>query len=721
MGRLWQFLAILMAMFVLTTTEASSVAYRSAQPLRFKSDEIIVRFRDQAKATKSITTRKASLIRKFRHLPLHHLKLPAGTSLQDALAAYRSDPNVLYAEPNYIVRKAVLPDDGEFSSQWSLPLISAPAAWDRSTGSRGAGSVLVAVLDTGIAYYHPDLAANLWNNPGEICGDGIDNDGNGIVDDCYGANFGGFTPGDPWDDDTADSHGTHVAGIIGAAGNNGIGISGVNWAVRLMAVKFLHGPEGMGELSDALRGVEYALSKGAKVINLSFEVDEDSQALRDAVTAGEAAGALMVSAAGNTGRNLDITPVFPASIRSPSNIAVSASSRNDGRPAYSDYGRHTVELAAPGGSSTGSPDGVLSTVWLNGGSTLYRTTAGTSMAVPHVCGAAALLWNLYPSLTAAQVKARIMNGVDKLTDFSESTISGGRLNLEKAIKSADLPTVFDVTPHALPTDGGPVTISGINFGTTQGGVSVSGVPLSVTSWGDREITATIPSNTVSGTLTVNGLGSGFPVELVAPPRVELAASPATGTAALSVAFSATVTSEASIASYEWDLGDGVFRQNGSSDYLNHTFPSGGVFTIRLRVTDSTGQSGTGSTVVTVATPAGSGGGSCFIATAAYGSYLDPKVMVLRRFRDTMLLTNAPGRLFVRAYYAASPPLADFISRHSQLRAVTRCLLAPLIAVIEYPFIAAALLFATLAGIIRFTGMMNIRCLKYDSCPHRKDQ
>ncbi len=680
-------LLLILLMICVIATEASSIADRITPVLHYKPGELIVRFKDQALASKNITASKSSLLKKFKHFPLHHIKLPLGLTVQDALASYRKDPNVLYAEPNYIVRKAQVPGDTEFSRQWSLPIISAPAAWDVSVGSREKSSVLVAVLDTGIAYYHPDLAANLWINPGEICGDGLDNDGNGIIDDCYGANFGGFTLGDPWDDDTADSHGTHVSGIIGAVGNNELGITGVNWAARIMAVKFLHGPEGMGELADALRGVEYALANGAKIINMSFEVDEDSQSLRDAARAVENAGALMISAAGNTGKNLDIYRVYPASIKSSNNIAVAASSFTDGLPYYSDYGRHTVDIAAPGGSTTGSANAILSTVWLNSGTTLYRTTAGTSMAVPHVTGAAALLWNIYPSLTAVQVKARILNSVDRVPAFTETTISGGRLNLEKALKSQDISTIFDVYPFQLNWNGGTVTVKGVNFGITPSSITLGGIRLPVSSWNDTEISAQIPQNSSNGIIQVNGQGSGFPITVL--PTVKLTPSTASGTAPFTAEFNAEVLSGVPIIKYEWDTGDNVFKEyQGITSNFSHTFDAAGAYNVNVRITDSNGNTVTSSATATVSTP--SSGGGCFIATAAYGSYLHPKVQILRNFRDKSLLTNRPGRACVRFYYQLSPPVAHLIVKYEFLRVISRWAITPLVLLIQYPFMTLAL-------------------------------
>ncbi|WP_277057222.1 S8 family serine peptidase [Trichlorobacter lovleyi] len=686
-------LLVLLVLF-LSASQAFAVDFKAALTPSYQQGELIVRFKDDTKAGKSLSAAKASTVGSFKRLKVRHIRLPSGTSVDKALEQFRADPNVLYAEPNYRVHKLVLPNDTLYGSQWNLSMISAPAVWDRYTGpSEITNSIIVAVLDTGVAYIHPELSPNLWTNPGEIPGNGVDDDRNGIIDDYYGANFGGSNPGNPWDDDTADSHGTHLSGIIGAVGNNSAGVAGINWKVRVMAVKFLHGPDGSGVLSDALLGVEYAIAKGAKIINMSFEVDGDSQSLRDAIAAADNAGVLVVSAAGNSAKNLDSSMVCPASIRSANNTAVAASTNNDLAASYSNYGRHTVELAAPGGVGTGNPSAILSTVYLNDGATLYRTTAGTSMAAPHVAGAAALIWNANPTLSAYQVKARILNGVDLVNAFSSTTISGGRLNLNKALSSLELPAVFNVTPYELPISGGSVTISGVNFGALQGTVSLGSKLLTVISWSDTAITAAVPAYATSGPLYVNSNGSGFPVTVASTPEVVLTASPASGVTPLAVSFSAVVTAGATITKYEWDLGDGVYNEiSGSTTSASKTYSSAGTYIINLRVTDSTGQTGTGSTTVTVSAPAsGGGGGGCFIATAAWGSYLHPKVLLLRAFRDHHLLTNAPGRLFVKTYYAVSPPIADFIARHEGLRSFTRWALTPLVWGLEYPVVAVLLL------------------------------
>jgi subtilisin family serine protease len=660
----------------------------------YKEGELLVKFKTRGNAKRVHKSVGAAVMGSIGMIAVDHVAIPAGMTVSEALALYRNNPDVAYAEPNYYVRKASIPDDPLYTSQWNLPLVAAPAAWSRYTGRRDAGSVIVAVLDTGIAYTHPDITANLWTNQAEIPGDGIDNDGNGINDDYYGANFGGLKPGDPWDDDTADSHGTHVAGIIGATGNNGVGTAGINWTARIMAVKVLHGPEGYGELSDVLKGMEYALARGAKIINCSIESTQDQadangmQSLHEAVKIADQAGAIVVSAAGNTGLDLDTSAIYPASIRLPNNIAVAAVTRFDELATYSDSGRHSVDLVAPGGSAggTGTPDGILSTVWLANGSQLYRTTSGTSMAAPHVTGAAALAWNLNPGLSAYQVKGRILNSVDRLPAYAPFCISGGRLNLDALLTTGDRPAVFNVTPYRLQA-GTAITVSGVNFGPAAGQLTVGSKSAAVTSWSDTAITAVAPAGSNGELLLVNGSGSGFPLLFPVLPTIAIIANPATGSLQNSTVFELSVVpADAVIVKYEWDFGSGAFEPLSSS--VSHTFTAAGKYLVRGRVTDDLGRIVETALHYTVAAPgSGSGSGGCFIATAAYGSYLHPKVRLLREFRDRHLLTNRPGRAFVTFYYRHSPKVASLISGNETLQLVTRWLLTPMVAAIEYPLLA----------------------------------
>lgn len=662
-----------------------AIDVKAALTAQYKEGEVLVRFKDETKASKALLAVKASSVRAIRRIKAHHIRLPPGTSVATALEQFRDDPNVVYAEPNYRVRKLALPNDPLFGNQWNMAQISAPSAWNSYTGPlQRSNSLIVAILDTGIIYTHPDLTANLWVNPGELCGNGLDDDGNGIVDDCYGANFGGVRrAGDPWDDDTSDTHGTQLAGIVGAVGNNGIGIAGVNWSVRLMAVKFMHGPTGEGDLSDALLGMEYAIENGAKVINMSFEVGSYSAAMRDAIVAAEKAGVLVVSAAGNLAADLDSTSVYPASIRTANNIVVIASNATDSLASYSNYGLHTTDIAAPGGMYTGSPSAILSTVWLYN-SVYYRTTAGTSLAVPHVTGAAALAWNLNPNQTAAQVRARIMNGVDQLDAFRSATISGGRLNLGRVLTNLDLPAVFSVVPYSIPAEGGTITITGANFGFNPGTVALGSTPLVATSWSDTSITAAVPASAANGKVLVNGSGSGFPVKF----EIGLSHVVHTDVDPQTVTITANLNPATTYTKYEWDLGSGSYASiPGVAGELSHTFEASGTYLVRLRVTDSLGQVSIASTTITLTSSSsggGGGGGGCFIATAAWGSPLHPKVALLRAVRDRYLLTNGPGRLFVKMYYAVSPPVADYIRHHETARGATRFVLTPLVLCIEHP-------------------------------------
>ncbi|HKJ88337.1 MAG TPA: S8 family serine peptidase, partial [Gammaproteobacteria bacterium] len=287
------------------------------------------------------------------------LSLAAGVSPEDAAARLRDRPGVVFAEPNYVIRKARVPDDPRYPEQWDLAGMGAATAWDYSTGA----NVVIAVVDTGIDYHHEDLAANLWTNPGEVPGDGKDNDGDGIVDDVYGARFkDGTVTGDPMDDDNWDSHGTSVAGIAAGVTDNGKGISGTGWGAPVMAVKVLHGGQGVGSVADAAAGIRYAVDHGAQVINLSFTVPARSLTLEDALSYADRHGALVVSAAGNSGADLDTNDVSPGGLPNPNNVTVAAALEDGTLAGYSNFGATAVDLAAPGGRASYDPSGILSTM-----------------------------------------------------------------------------------------------------------------------------------------------------------------------------------------------------------------------------------------------------------------------------------------------------------------------------------------------------------------------
>lgn len=280
-------------------------------------------------------------------------------------------------------------------------------------------------------YTHPDLAGNIWVNPGEIPNNGIDDDGNGYVDDVYGYDFIN-NDNDPMDDN---GHGTHCAGIIGAIGNNGIGVAGVTWKVKIMPLKFLRA-DGTGDTAASLNAIAYARRMGADIISCSWGGKAKSQALGDAIAS---TNALFPCAAGNEGSDNDKTPHYPSGFDLPQIISVAASDAKDGIPAFSNYGATKVDVAAPG-------DWIMSTYPTSLGHQ-YVKMKGTSMATPYVSGLAALLLAKEPSLTPAKLKARIMDTVDKLPAFAGKTVSGGRINVYKALGGGGS------TPGVIPIPG----------------------------------------------------------------------------------------------------------------------------------------------------------------------------------------------------------------------------------------------------------------------------
>ena len=319
------------------------------QDTRYVPGEVLVKFKKEARF-EEVSNLHASLKtigkRELPQLQLQRIELPEQMSVADAVWKYQQDPNVEYAEPNYIVNAfATTPDDSLFHLMWNLNNandtdIDAPEAWDITTGS---DNVVIAVIDSGIAYNHPDFADNIWTNTAEINGEPfVDDDNNGYVDDFYGWDF--------IDDDgyplDLNRHGTYVAGIIAAQGNNAEGVTGVMWDAKLMPVRFL-GLSGSGTTFTAIAAIKYAYDNGARIINCSWGGGEYSQALKDTIDQ-YAQHALFIFAAGNNGMDLDTHPVYPASFNSPNIISVAATDNLDKLASYSDYGATSVDIAAPG-------------------------------------------------------------------------------------------------------------------------------------------------------------------------------------------------------------------------------------------------------------------------------------------------------------------------------------------------------------------------------------
>ena len=410
--------------------------------------------------------------------------------LDEARRALERDPRVEYAEPNFVLRATADPADADFDRLWGLHNVGQPVggiagspdadidaleAWQVTQGS---SDVVVGVLDSGIDYTHPDLVGQIWTNPGEDCPgcrtNGIDDDGNGYVDDWRGWDFAG-NDNDPMDDN---GHGTHVAGTIGAR-QDANGVVGVNWRVRLMPLKFI-GANGEGTAADALRAILYATANGAKVTNNSYGGDGFSQAMLDAIETSDAAGSLFVAAAGNSFNDNDAEPTYPASYDAPNVLSVAASDQFDRKAWFSNYGDASVDLAAPGTN--------IESTWPGGG---YRLEDGTSMAAPHVAGAAALAKAAFPEASGVGLRALLLRSIDGVAALQPVVRTGGRLNVNNAVRCSDGAQAWIESPSpGFETRAGdplPIRVLGSRCGSPTGvalDVRINGLPVEMTARGD---------------------------------------------------------------------------------------------------------------------------------------------------------------------------------------------------------------------------------------------
>ncbi|BET69263.1 hypothetical protein ASA1KI_41810 [Opitutales bacterium ASA1] len=336
-----------------------------------------------------------------------------------------------YVEPDYIVRPYRVPTDAAFTDGrlWGLRNtgqnggssgvdIDAVRAWDITTGS---SDVIAAVIDSGIRYTHQDLAANMWRNPGEIPGNGIDDDGNGYVDDVHGINAINGS-GNPMDDD---GHGTHVAGTIGAVANNSGEHVGVAWNVRLMALKFLSA-SGSGTTTDAIEAIDYAVANGARILNCSWGGSGNSAALRASLQGALSHGVLVVASAGNAASDNDRLPVFPAGYELPNLVSVASINRHGHLSGFSNFGLQSVHLVAPG-------EEIFSTHSVIGQAPGHAIGSGTSMAAPHVSGAAALVLAHHPQSSVRDLRDRLLGGTMSMPELASRIATGGRLDAYRAL------------------------------------------------------------------------------------------------------------------------------------------------------------------------------------------------------------------------------------------------------------------------------------------------
>ncbi|MFO0099721.1 MAG: S8 family serine peptidase, partial [Aphanizomenon sp.] len=416
----------------------------------YASNKLIVKFNDTINIAQANEIKNTLGLVKTETIKLTGAQiwtLSGKTSVETALATYKNSPTFEYIEPDYIVTTAAtFPNDLSFGQLWGLHNtgqgggtpdadIDAPEAWDIQTGNP---NLVIGVIDTGVDYNHPDLVGNIWTNPGEIANDGIDNDNNGYIDDIRGWDFA-YNDNNPSD---VDGHGTHVSGTIAGKGNNGVGVTGVAWNAKIMPLKFLD-DTGSGSTSGAISAINYATAKGVKLTNNSWGGGGYSQALYDAINAAGQQGALFIAAAGNESSNTDILPAYPASYNLANIISVASTTNTDGLSSFSNYGLTSVDLGAPG-------SGIYSTLPNNS----YGTYSGTSMASPHVAGAAALVWSQNPTWTAQQVKNALMNTGDSIAALAGKTVSGKRLNVYNALVSSSLPSVtVGVSPATVQEDG----------------------------------------------------------------------------------------------------------------------------------------------------------------------------------------------------------------------------------------------------------------------------
>lgn len=360
------------------------------------------------------------------------VRIPNGSDRSAAARKLEEDPAVAYAEPNYVMTHAATSTDTYYTngSLWGMyGDATSPAnqygsqageAW--AAGNTGSSSVYVGVIDEGIQFTHPDLSGQVWTNPFDAV-DGVDNDGNGYVDDIRGWDFAGNnnTIYDGGRKGTSDDHGTHVAGTIGAKADTA-GVVGVNWNVTLISGKFL-GPNG-GSLANAVKAVDYFTNlkkaKGLDIVatNNSWGGGGFSQTLLSAIGRANDAGILFIAAAGNSGTNNDTTASYPSNYDVPNVIAVAAIDKSGALASFSQYGATTVDLGAPG-------VGVWSTTAFN----TLSSYNGTSMATPHVTGGAALYKAANPAATAAQIKAAILRSAVPTASLAGKTVTGGRLNV----------------------------------------------------------------------------------------------------------------------------------------------------------------------------------------------------------------------------------------------------------------------------------------------------
>jgi len=626
--RKWSVALVLAALALLARVEGQQ---RDKDQPRGRGDEfvqgeLLVKFSSALSPSQReavLSTKKFARLRRFDALGVELVRVPPGLAVAAAAGGLRSLSGVLSVQPNYLryAIQSAPPNDPLWleGRLWGLERIQAQPVWNAY--SRGDETVVVATLDTGINYRHPDLAANMWRNSLEIAGNGVDDDGNGYVDDVFGIDARSHT-GNPLDDH---GHGTLVAGTIAAAGNNSVGLVGVTWNARLLACKFL-GADGVGTDAGAIECFNYIVGLRNRGVNIRVSSNgwgaarndgAPAGALEAAIEAAGAAGILNIFGAGNDGRDTDREAFDPASFGSSSIVSVAASDRNDGRPGFSNYGVASVDLAAPG-------EDILSTHQSG-----YASASGTSLAAAHVAGAAALLASLDPTLSADGIKVLLLRSVDQLPQWTGRVSSGGRLNLFRAANAVGIgpnkpPTVaiqnpmdgdalttpVNVTIDAMASDDANGTVKQVAFyanGTLVGTAAAApfSVPWNPTAVGTYVLTAVATDN-----LDATATSAGVSVT-VAKPNVPPAVSLTSPIAGASFVAPATVPLSATATDADGSVSFVTFYANGAPVGMDAASPFAlswspvdpGDYTLTAVATDNKGATTTSAGVpVTVAKP-----------------------------------------------------------------------------------------------------------------------
>lgn len=404
----------------------------------YHSNQVIIKFKNELSKAQSSRFRqdlKAQLGVKEEHrldfIDAEVWDLPSG-NVEGIIAKYQDDSLIEYIEPNYFIYPIGLPMDPSYGSQWDMDLIQMPDVWDIHTGD----TMIIAIIDDGVDYLHADLADNIWTNAGEIPGNNIDDDMNGYIDDIHGYDFVELD-GDPFPNS---SHGTICAGIIGAVGNNNLGVAGINWNIQMMVLR-IFSPTGQADVSRVVDAISYACEMGAKLSNNSWITGNNqySHALYKAIQMAGMDDCLFVAGTNNGSGDNGI--YYPAFYDLDNIIAVTAVDQNDSLGGT--YNAISVDLGAPGGCYCTIPN--------NGYSA--SSSIATSWATPHVSGVAALMWSLNPSWSYQQIKSAILENVSPNPSLNNRTVTGGRLNALNAVQSLFNETTFTsgVWDNGIPT------------------------------------------------------------------------------------------------------------------------------------------------------------------------------------------------------------------------------------------------------------------------------